>query len=188
MSSRPSLVDQTALTSTPYIMEKAVEDRAIAEPENSSTAVITLTRIKAAGIDKQRPLSTSAKKCSRCGKEPHKDNKCPAKDAVCHVCQKKGITARSATPRPSRRRIDPRVRVPQRRYYVLGREGLVRRNLRGQPWKPQGHVQAGYWSRSDSCFTGNVSDATRCSTTQHPSIDSLWPSHEAFGSRRGMQY
>ena len=58
MSSRPSLVDQTALTSTPYIMEKTVEDRAIAEPENSSTAVITLPRIKAAA-------STSSDHCQR---------------------------------------------------------------------------------------------------------------------------
>ena len=41
-------------------------------------------------IDKQRLSSMSAKKCSRCGKESRMHNKCPAKDAVCHACQKKG--------------------------------------------------------------------------------------------------
>ena len=41
-------------------------------------------------MDKQRLSSSSFKKCSRCGKEPHTRNKCPAKDAVCHACQKKG--------------------------------------------------------------------------------------------------
>ena len=32
----------------------------------------------------------SPKRCKRCGKEPHTRSKCPAKDAVCHKCQKKG--------------------------------------------------------------------------------------------------
>ena len=28
--------------------------------------------------------------CTRCGKEPHTHDKCPAKEAICHRCQKKG--------------------------------------------------------------------------------------------------
>ena len=30
------------------------------------------------------------KQCTRCGKEPHSRDKCPAKDAICNRCQKKG--------------------------------------------------------------------------------------------------
>ncbi len=30
------------------------------------------------------------KKCTRCGKESHPREKCPAKDAACHKCGKKG--------------------------------------------------------------------------------------------------
>ena len=29
-------------------------------------------------------------KCTRCGREPHQRSKCPARDATCHKCQKKG--------------------------------------------------------------------------------------------------
>ncbi len=36
---------------------------------------------------KQTPGS---KQSTRCGKEQHAHNKCPAKDAICHKCQKKG--------------------------------------------------------------------------------------------------
>ena len=32
----------------------------------------------------------SSKSCSRCGKAPHVRDRCPAKDAVCYSCQKKG--------------------------------------------------------------------------------------------------
>ena len=32
----------------------------------------------------------STKSCSRCGKEPHSRDKCPARDATCHRCTKKG--------------------------------------------------------------------------------------------------
>ena len=38
--------------------------------------------------EKQHTLSP--KRCTRCGKELHTHSKCPAKDAVCHKCQKKG--------------------------------------------------------------------------------------------------
>ena len=38
--------------------------------------------------EKQQP--PSPKRCTCCGKEPHTRSKCPAKDAVCHKCQKKG--------------------------------------------------------------------------------------------------
>ena len=30
------------------------------------------------------------KKCIRCGKNPHSQDACPAKDATCRKCQKKG--------------------------------------------------------------------------------------------------
>ena len=32
----------------------------------------------------------SSKSCSQCGKAPHAQDKCPAKDAVCYCCLKKG--------------------------------------------------------------------------------------------------
>ena len=34
--------------------------------------------------------ATTAKQCTRCGKGSHKRDKCPARDAVCHKCHKKG--------------------------------------------------------------------------------------------------
>ena len=34
--------------------------------------------------------SDSSKQCSRCGKGPHPRQSCPARDAVCHNCKKKG--------------------------------------------------------------------------------------------------
>ena len=38
----------------------------------------------------EKQQSSSAKQCTRCGKEPRTCSKCPANDAVCHKCQKKG--------------------------------------------------------------------------------------------------
>ena len=29
-------------------------------------------------------------KCTRCGREPHARNSCPAKEAICHTCKKRG--------------------------------------------------------------------------------------------------
>ena len=37
-----------------------------------------------------RPGKPPQKECSRCGKGPHPLEKCPAKEAVCHRCEKKG--------------------------------------------------------------------------------------------------
>ena len=37
-----------------------------------------------------RGLADNSKHCTRCGKEPHSRDKCPAKDAICNWCQKKG--------------------------------------------------------------------------------------------------
>ena len=37
-----------------------------------------------------RGLADNSKHCTRCGKEPHSRDKCPAKDAICNRCQKKG--------------------------------------------------------------------------------------------------
>ena len=37
---------------------------------------------------KERP--SEGTKCSRCGRRPHPRQACPARDAVCHNCQKKG--------------------------------------------------------------------------------------------------
>ena len=39
---------------------------------------------------KQRYPNKTAKQCTRCGKEQHPRDKCPAKEATCHKCQKKG--------------------------------------------------------------------------------------------------
>ena len=36
------------------------------------------------------PHSGTIKACTRCGKGPHPRDKCPAKDAVCHRCNRKG--------------------------------------------------------------------------------------------------
>ena len=44
-------------------------------------------RSSGAGKGRQKP---TAKQCSRCGKEQHAREKCPAKDATCHKCRKKG--------------------------------------------------------------------------------------------------
>ena len=38
----------------------------------------------------QKPHSSQAKQCTRCGKGQHPRDKCPAKDATCHKCQRKG--------------------------------------------------------------------------------------------------
>ena len=40
-----------------------------------------------AGKGRQKP---TGKQCTRCGKEQHTRDKCPAKDATCHKCRKKG--------------------------------------------------------------------------------------------------
>ena len=39
---------------------------------------------------KARQLNNSGNLCTRCGKGPHPRDKCPAKDAICHRCQRKG--------------------------------------------------------------------------------------------------
>ena len=39
---------------------------------------------------KKTVTATTAKQCTRCGKGVHKRDKCPARDAVCHKCHKKG--------------------------------------------------------------------------------------------------
>ena len=36
------------------------------------------------------PKQSNRQQCTRCGKEPHSRDKCPAKDAVCNRCHKKG--------------------------------------------------------------------------------------------------
>ena len=38
----------------------------------------------------RRRSSVTNKQCSRCGKGPHTRQSCPASQAVCHSCQKKG--------------------------------------------------------------------------------------------------
>ena len=39
---------------------------------------------------KGRQPNNSSKPCTRCGRGPHARDKCPAKDAVCHRCKRKG--------------------------------------------------------------------------------------------------
>ena len=39
---------------------------------------------------KGRQPNNSSKPCTRCGRGPHARDKCPAKDAVCHWCKRKG--------------------------------------------------------------------------------------------------
>ena len=38
----------------------------------------------------QRQQSQHSQKCTRCGKGPHSRGACPAKEAICHKCKKKG--------------------------------------------------------------------------------------------------
>ena len=38
----------------------------------------------------QRPQQQRSQKCTRCGKGPHPRGTCPAKEAICHKCKKKG--------------------------------------------------------------------------------------------------
>ena len=45
-------------------------------------------RVPPKGGPRQR--SGTNHKCTRCGKGPHSRQTCPARDAVCHTCQKKG--------------------------------------------------------------------------------------------------
>ena len=42
------------------------------------------------GKKTQQSNHNSSKSHSRCGKAPHARDRCPAKDAVCYCCQKKG--------------------------------------------------------------------------------------------------
>ena len=46
-------------------------------------------RSRTSGKERTRDFQ-STKSCSRCGKEPHSRDKCPARDATCHRCTKKG--------------------------------------------------------------------------------------------------
>ena len=39
---------------------------------------------------KGRQPNNSSKSCTRCGKGPHARDKCPAKEAICHRCKRKG--------------------------------------------------------------------------------------------------
>ena len=43
-----------------------------------------------ASAAQQRPQQQRSQKCIRCGKAPHSCDACPAKDAICHKCKKKG--------------------------------------------------------------------------------------------------
>ena len=45
---------------------------------------------KRGGPARETRSSQTAGKCSRCGKGPHSRQACPAKDAICHNCKKKG--------------------------------------------------------------------------------------------------
>ena len=48
-------------------------------------------RQKAASSSRQKTTPARATKhCNRCGNEPHTRDKCPAKDATCHYCKRKG--------------------------------------------------------------------------------------------------
>ena len=39
---------------------------------------------------KPNPANSTSKKCTRCGKESHPRERCPAKDAICNKCHKRG--------------------------------------------------------------------------------------------------
>ena len=43
----------------------------------------------------QKPHSLQAKQCTHCGKGQHPRDKCPAKDATCHKCQRKSVSTLS---------------------------------------------------------------------------------------------
>ena len=57
-----------------------------------STQKYTGRRPNQRNSNTQRPQQTTAgpKKCSRCGKSPHSREVCPAKDATCRKCKRKG--------------------------------------------------------------------------------------------------
>ena len=38
----------------------------------------------------KQKLNCNPRRCTRCGKGQHARDKCPAKDAICHCCQRKG--------------------------------------------------------------------------------------------------
>lgn len=72
---REAVHEQQAFLRTPPKQELAVE------AVGSNSAARTTSK----------PNSTSeATKCKRCGRGPHPRQSCPAKDAVCHKCRKKG--------------------------------------------------------------------------------------------------
>ena len=43
-----------------------------------------------ASAAQRRPQQQRSQKCTRCGKGPHPRGACPAKEAICHKCKKKG--------------------------------------------------------------------------------------------------
>ena len=45
---------------------------------------------KQGGAKKNKAAKPRGRQCTRCGKGQHPKEKCPAKDAVCHRCEKKG--------------------------------------------------------------------------------------------------
>ena len=102
------------------IRDKALSERMQLDPKLTLETAKTLTRQREAVHEQQQILRGSTKKevlveniwqprnrgarnhsqprtgtqesskCSRCGQAPHPRQSCPAKDAVCHKCQRKG--------------------------------------------------------------------------------------------------
>ena len=67
-SSQPSSVD-------------AIKHKGASKTESTKSQTTT---------DKSSKASGQSKNCSRCGRGPHSRHMCPAKDATCHACKKKG--------------------------------------------------------------------------------------------------
>ena len=117
----------------------------------------------------------TAKQCTRCGKESHPRNQCPARDAINHKCGKKGhysLQCRS-------KRLDesgletvfldaatsPAEETTWYVDVVVGEEKVT--------------FKARYRSGGDSSFKGYI-QAAKCPSTQHAPTHALWALEEAL--------
>ena len=122
-------------------------------------------------------------KCSRCGRERHSREKCPARDVQCHNCKRKGHYSAQCLPEDC-------FNCSKRRHYRVSilRHSFERREecLDFQPhhgWQ-RGTVQVRHRSRGNSCFKGDMANSGKTSTptTKQAPLRTSPATFSSFGS------
>ena len=122
------------------------------------------------------------KQCTRCGKESHPRSQCPARDAICHKCSKKGQYSSQCR---SKRLDESSLETAfldsttssgeETAWYIdigVG-EGTVNFKLDT--------------GGGDSSVNGNLQKTVKCPATQHASAHPLWTFREALDGSGSMQ-